>query len=312
MSQPSSPPPSTFDAPRPELCEGVAYCYDDTVEGLLSAIFAAYANHEDPLDVVPERCLQPRLGQRVLPIETDVSHAQRVARTLKDRCGWKAFHAVRCAALSEFPDAGTSAYRFVRYALDEQKRRSCGRCRKRSSCRGATGQGPCPRLAGRALSDITHPAVEPMHRIMRSVSQECEHMRQFIRFEHLEGPQASFWFARCNPKSSVVPLIMGHFAERFNVQPFVIYDEGHQLAGVYEGSGWHLVKAEGELSLPPRAAEEALAQAAWRRFYHAVSVESRYHPELRRHFMPKRFWRNITELQEEVPTSLGRPQGRQA
>ncbi len=314
LAQGSHPPAST-PAPTPalataapqaaaELCEGVAYVYDDTVEGLLSAIFAAYANHEDPSDVAPERCLQPRLGQRIAFVETDPAHARRVARTLKERCGWKAFHAVRCAALSELPDAGTAAYRFVRYALDEQKQRDCGRCRKRRSCRGASGQGPCPRLAGRALSDITHPCVEPMHRITRSISQECEHMRQFIRFEHLHDARSDLWFARCNPKSSVVPLIMGHFVERFNIQPFVIYDEVHSLAGVYEGRDWYLVRAEGELSLPGAAAEEALMQTAWRRFYQAVSVESRYHPELRQHFMPKRFWRNLTELQQEVPRSL--------
>ena len=304
---PAARPATLAGAPlAAELYDSVAYCYDDTVEGLLSAIFAAYANHEDPEDVAPERCLRPRLGQRVARIATDASHARRVARTLKDRCGWRAFHGVRCAALSEFDDAGTAAYRFVRYALDQQKQRDCARCRKRASCKGASGQGGCPRQAGRALSDITHPAVEPMHRIMRSISQECEHMRQFIRFEHLRGAGADLWFARCNPKSSVVPLIMGHFVERFSVQPFVIYDENHGIAGVYEGSDWHLVRAEGELALPHQADEEALMQTAWRSFYRAVSVESRYHPELRQHFMPKRFWKNLTELQEELPVALAR------
>ena len=314
LAQGSHPPAST-PAPTPalataapqaaaELCEGVAYVYDDTVEGLLSAIFAAYANHEDPSDVAPERCLQPRLGQRIAFVETDPAHARRVARTLKERCGWKAFHAVRCAALSELPDAGTAAYRFVRYALDEQKQRDCGRCRKRRSCRGASGQGPCPRLAGRALSDITHPCVEPMHRITRSISQECEHMRQFIRFEHLQGEGVDVWFARCNPKSSVIPLVMGHFVERFNVQPFIIYDENHGLAGVYEGSRWYFVRAEDAPELPSQAGEERLMQAAWRRFYRAVAVESRYNPELRQRFMPQRFWKNLTEMQDELPTAL--------
>lgn len=289
-----------------EAYESVAYVYDGSLEGLLSAIFAAYANHADPEDVVPSGQLQPRLGQQVSAIETNVGHAERVARTLRDRCGWKAYCAVRDAALYEGEGAGTAAYRFVRYALDQHKRRDCAGCRKRPSCPGARGQGGCPRLRGRALSDITHPAVEPLHRIQRAVSSECEHVRQFARFEHLRGQGVDVWFARCNPKAAVVPLVMDHFVDRFNVQPFILYDEAHGMAGVYEGTRWYLVRTEGldELALPAQAEEERLMQAAWRRFYHSVAVESRYNPELRRHFMPKRFWRNITEMQEEIPTAL--------
>lgn len=42
---------------------------------------------------------------------------------------------------------------------------------------------------------------------------------------------------------------------------------------------------------------------AWRTFYKSVSIDARYHPELRRQFMPKRFWKNLTELQES-PAAL--------
>ena len=63
-------------------------------------------------------------------------------------------------------------------------------------------------------------------------------MRQFVRFQHLAGEGADVWFARVNPKASVVPLIMDHFVERLGVQPFIIYDEVHHLAGVYDGGDW--------------------------------------------------------------------------
>ncbi|WP_172135455.1 TIGR03915 family putative DNA repair protein [Adlercreutzia sp. ZJ473] len=288
---------------QPEVYDEVAYVYDGTLEGLLSAIFAAYANHEDPSDVVREGVMQPRLAQRLARIETDVSHADRVRRGLCRACGHQAFGAVKKAALSAREDAGTAAYRFVRYAMDSQKKRDCARCRKRATCSGAQGRGPCPRQRGRALSDVTHPAVEPLFRIARAVDQECEHMRQFIRFEHLRSDEADVWFARCNPRDSVVPLVMGHFVERFSIQPFIIYDENHHLAGVFDGSTWYLVRTDDPatslLELPGHAADEAAMQQAWKRFYRTVAVESRYNPELRRHFMPKRFWRNLTEMQED-------------
>ena len=42
---------------------------------------------------------------------------------------------------------------------------------------------------------------------------------------------------------------------------------------------------------------------AWKRFYAAVAIKERYNPELRRGFMPKRLWGNITEMQERIPSN---------
>lgn len=297
--------PSTVAA---EIYDEVAYSYDGTLEGLLSAIFAAYERHEYPSDVTPDRFLQPRLGQRVSYIDTDFSHADRVAAGIRRLCGSYSFEAVKRAALSDDPAAGTAAYRFVRFAIDEQNRRDCATCRKSSTCSGARNKGPCPRRRAAAFSDITHPAVEPLFKITRAVNNECEHMRQFIRFEHLRDEEGhDVWFARCNPNASVVPLIMGHFVERFSVQPFIIYDEVHHLAGVYDGDEWYLVNTGNAenltVPLPDPVAQEALYSEAWRTFYRCVSIDARYNPELRRHFMPKRFWKNITEMQENTGSS---------
>ena len=57
-------------SPPPDIYDEVAYAYDGSLEGLLSAVFAAYERHERPTDVAPEERLQPRLGQRVALIRT--------------------------------------------------------------------------------------------------------------------------------------------------------------------------------------------------------------------------------------------------
>ena len=70
------------------------------------------------------------------------------------------------------------------------------------------------------------------------------------------------------------------------------------MAGMSAGGRWELVRTDG-ISQPERAQEETSMQDAWKRFYKALSVESRYNPELRRQFIPKRLWDNITELRDE-------------
>ena len=291
----------TPEQPLPD----VAYCYDGTLEGLFSAIFEAYARHEDPQDVAPERTLQPRLGQTVRYCETDVAHTERVQRGIKRTCGSASFEMVMQASLSDDPLTGTIVYRFIRYAMEQKRPHNCAGCKRRGSC-GGPSMG-CPlRTKGSVLSDITHPAVEPLLRLSRAVLNERHRMIQFLRFEQLEN---GVWLSRCNPNASVVPLLMGWFRARFGTQPFIIYDEVHHLAGVCEGDGWHLV-ATTELTVPDKTANEKLMQAAWKCFYHTVAVESRYNPELRRQFMPKRFWKNMLEMHEDLPgNELATPSG---
>lgn len=271
----------------------LAYVYDGSLEGLLSAIFTAYACKEDPSDVVIAKNLQPRLGQEMRDIESDMDVALRVQKGICRTCGPVVFDAVKSASLSDDPAAGSIVYRFVRYAMAKHKPHDCTGCPRKMRCGGL-----CTRSQkNSALNDIVHPSVAPFHELNRAVYNERHRMLQFLRFEHMEG---DVWFARCNPAASVVPLIMDWFAGRFNTQAFMIYDENHRIAGVYEGKEWYLVKTD-SLMLPEHSAEEEVMQTAWKRFYNTIAVESRYNPELRRQFMPKRFWKNITEMKETLP-----------
>ena len=275
----------------------VAYCHDGTLEGLLSAVFEAYARREDPQDVASAHVLQPRLGQTVRAIETNVEHAVRVQKGIRRACGQASFETVMHASLSDDPNAGTVVYRFIRYAMAQNRPHSCARCPKRRGCAGPSACTARGRRGDSVLNDLAHPAVGPLLKLDRSVMNERHRMLQFLRFEHLEN---GVWFARCNPSAAVVPLIMDWFTGRFNTQPFIIFDEAHGMAGVYEGRDWYLVESK-TVDLPERAAEERLMQQAWKRFYDTVAVEARYNPELRRQFMPKRFWKNLTEMQEDLP-----------
>jgi probable DNA metabolism protein len=259
-----------------EPIQNIAYIYDGSTEGLLTAVFMVYANHENPQDVVREGILQPRLGQSTLTIETDNALAKRVQAGIRKRGGKPAWEIVLEASLSDEPDVGTLIYRFIRLIMS------------RSAARNA-----------RIPNELTDPVVGPVLKLQRFVRNERHHMQQFLRFEHFEG---GLWFAKCNPNANVVPLLMDWFSGRFNTQRFVIYDEVHHVAGIYDGVDWWLAQTN-SLHLPSHTEEERLMQTAWKDFYKAVSISARYHPELRRQFMPKRFWKNILEVRDELPNS---------
>lgn len=245
----------------------LAYSYDGTLEGLFSAIFAAYANHENPLDIAPRDRLQLRLGQEERQIETNVAHAQRVARSIASAGGKATFEAVKKASVSSDPHVGTTVFHFVQKLMKER---------------------------GYLLNQLADPVVGELMRLVKAVDVECERMRQFVRFSHLES---GGWFAVCNPRDNVIPLVMNWFAARFNDQSFAIYDEVHHIAGVYEKNSWYLVSTSC-FNAPIYSSEECLMQDAWRLFYRTLSIDARYNPELRRQHMPVRYWCNLTEMQQ--------------
>ena len=262
----------------------VAYTYDGTMEGLFTAVFKAYENHEDPTDVCPKDRFQPRLGQFVQPIDTQIHLAERVAKGIINKCGEQTYNYIKRACLVDDPQAGSHIYRFIRYAM---------------------------KTGSQARHHLTSPLVAPLEAYNSFVLNEAENMRQFVRFRELEN---GLFFASIHPKANVIPLCMDGFAARFNTQPFVIYDETHRLAGVYEGPEglpdrtrlwgnphWYLISvdAQADLNIPAEAPEESVMQKAWKSFYRATTIAARYHPELQQHFMPKRFWKDLVELQED-------------
>ena len=148
------------------------------------------------------------------------------------------------------------------------------------------------------LEELANPIVSDLMRLERHAMNETERMRQFVRFSHLDN---GVWFARCNPNANVIPLVMSYFAARLNDQPFIIYDERHHVAGVYDGRTWSLVSGDA-VNVGPCAENDALMEEAWKRFYNALSIDARYNPELRRSFMPVRLWRNLPEMQPRCDT----------
>ena len=52
------------------------------------------------------------------------------------------------------------------------------------------------------------------------------------------------------------------------------------------------------IELPPESPEEQQYQAMWRTFYDTIGIEGRRNETCRRTHMPKRYWRELTEMQQ--------------
>ncbi len=246
----------------------IAYLYDGSWEGVLSAVFAAYANKEQPKRIVPEEDVQLEFNQQTRKIQTDAILAQRVEQGVLRQLGSQALETIGVAFLSEDLDKGTIIYNYIRTGL-------------------AMGR--------RIYNALTQDAVLAIDRINLSTKRESHQFQQFTRFSLMDN---QVYFGRITPKNNVLPLIMPYFVDRFTDQPFLLLDGVHHLAGVYDTKEWQIVEAQ-DFILPNLSTEELEYRRLWKQFYHSVAIEERTNPTCRRNHMPKRFWANMTEFMAE-------------
>lgn len=241
------------------------YTFDGSLEGLLSVVFSAYAEHVMPRDISCRQSAQGDLLCETRDVEVDLAHARRVRSAIRSRFSDDTYEHIEIAFLSDEPSRHMIIYRYIRHLFDAS----------------SPGRG-----------DLCDDDIAAFERLWKSVYNERHRILQFLRFSRMEG---DVYFARVAPKANVVPLVMEHFSARFNTQPFLIYDERHHVAGVYDLSSWYLVSTD-RITVPECVPDEPAYRRLWKTFYDHICNERRYNPRLRAQLVPKRLWGNMTEM----------------
>lgn len=243
----------------------LAYLYDGSFDGLLSCVFAAYITRRWPDELIEQDNRQLAFNQQTVQIVTDDVQARRVERGIVNKMGSPVLQKIWMVMLSASPERGTVLLRYIRRGF-------------------AIGR--------RIYSDLAHPDVLAVEKLYRPVQRESCAFREFLRFSQMEG---SVYYARISPEHQIVSLLMPHFVDRFSDQPFLIHDDVHEVAGVYDTREWYLIGTQG-MAIPDITAEELDYRRMWKLFYHTIAIQERLNPKCRRGLMPKKYWKNLTEM----------------
>ena len=240
----------------------VIFRYDGSLEGLLCCVFESYRSHRLPLDIWTAE--EPRLS--LVPefsVPSRREEAARVWRRLRqlspDAATW-----VRTGFLSGEEDKAMALHSFLCLVFD---------------------------LGRKATGLLGDPVVARAFQLQRQVQNEACRFLEFLRFQDLGG----LLTARIEPEAFVLPLMSGHFAERFPGEAFLIHDAVHGAALFHQEGRTMLFPVE-KLELPSPTPEEKRFQSLWRRYYNAVSIRERENSQCRRSHCPKRFWKDMTEF----------------
>ena len=242
--------------------------YDGTFDGFLSAVLEAY-RRKPRADKIEETDCQQEFGARYEEIESNFEDAQRVAAGIEKTMGTVAYEKVWTAFLSDDPKKSQKLYQYICFGMK----------------------------VGRLVNDdLTSDCVQAVEKMTALVRREAHKWIEFVRFGKLEG---GIWYAKIAPQNFVLPMLMPHFSARFNDMPFLLHDETHQQVAVYDLHGWQII-SDKTMQLPPYSAEEAEFRRLWRCFYDTVAIRERVNPALRRQLMPKKYWKNIIEMQPDL------------
>ena len=251
--------------------EHILIC-EDTLEGILTAVYTAYEKHYRPEQtaIVTSEEGNLRLFAVYDHILTDSDKSEKVIRTLKRRFGEEGFYIFCLALASTGEDKATVVYRTI--------------------ARGLTLRRPFSVFARHA-----DPEVDRIQKLKYNAWHEMHQLLGFVRFRELKN---GVLFSRIHPKNNVLPFLADHFSDRFPGEHFLILDEGRDLFVVHEaGKPWFLAQGpEFKKEDVKESGEEGLYQELFRHFCHTIAIEARGNMALQRGMLPLRFRPYMTEF----------------
>ncbi|MDE6490468.1 MAG: TIGR03915 family putative DNA repair protein, partial [Muribaculaceae bacterium] len=237
------------------------FVYDGTWEGMLSAVFDAFATHSCRAELIRDDDPRPMFGGEIHEVVTSDSSWQRVWRGLRSRMEPQALSVLTTAFLSDDRATDMPVFRYMIKIFTRQKG---------------------------AERDFSDPDMLEVLRAARRVRGEAHRLLQFVRFQKASD---GTYFAMVEPLYNVLPMAVGHFRDRFADQPFVIYDRRRDYGYYYDGKGeartitmpadlYHI--RTGRLADDVMDPDERLSQRMWRTYFKAIAIRERINPRKQR------------------------------
>ncbi|QSF45319.1 TIGR03915 family putative DNA repair protein [Paenibacillus tianjinensis] len=246
----------------------LAYTYDGSFEGLLCCVFESYEWKETPLAI---HSLEE--GQGLLLeskwIETDSVKADRVLRSIPLKISPEAEELVRLGFWSNAMDKEMLLLNFLYLGFTHGRR---------------------------VMNMLADDTVSALNKAVQQLRREGHHYLGFVRFS-VYGPVMA---AVIEPRGYILPVIEDHFCDRFQNESFMIYDKTHGMALLHQPGRQAIIPLQEWIPPEPDEAEAAYRRL-WQGFYNAIGIKERKNDRLRASLMPKRYWKQLPEMNGNAP-----------
>jgi len=241
----------------------VAYLYDGSFEGLLCCVYESYYRKEIPSLIFDYEEVQETLFP-VKEIATDQVAAAKVEHSIGLQISNEALNLVRLCFFSKMENREMTILMFLRMGY---------------------------KIGSPVTNMLAHDVVRAITKSAQNVQRESHYYMEFLRFSEYNDVLVAI----IEPKNFVLPMIYGHYCDRFPSEQFMIYDKSNKCAFIYYNGRKRMIELS-HLELPEIGVKEEKIRALWKQFYNTIAIEGRINPKLRMGNMPKRYWTHMTEF----------------
>lgn len=244
------------------------FIYDNSFEGLLTAIFYAYGEKLDCC-ITREKNFIPSLLNEVIEVKTEMDKFKCVYKSISEKLNNSVlrniYHLFLCDDISE---SDTLVLNYLKL---------------------------CYRYGVSINLAKNNDIIILVDKYCKKVSHEAHILTGFVRFKEV-APLT--FYSSIEPDHNVLPLLIDHFTKRFSDQNFIIHDLKRSSALVYNKDTAiisEFTKEQAEKFINSTSDKEL--ENLWSIFYKATDIEERKNLRLQRQMMPKRYWKHIFETQ---------------
>lgn len=242
------------------------FIYDNTFEGLLTAIFYAYPEKEECI-ITPNKMYLPNLLFEAHNITTEGDKFNRVYKSIEEKLTFQVLKNIYYLYLSSHRDSKTLALQYLKL---------------------------CYRYGSNVNLAKNNDIIIKVDRYCKQVSYEAHRFTGFVRFKEIGHLT---FYSSIAPDHNILPLLINHFTKRFSDEYFIIHDTKREMAIIYDKKSAIITDFSNEqASLLTSANSDYKFESLWKTFYKSVNIEDRKNHRLRNQYMPKRYWDNLTEL----------------
>ena len=143
--------------------------------------------------------------------------------------------------------------------------------------------------------------VNLVYKLSHKVTMEAHKMKGFLRFKHMKN---NFYYAEINPTSNVLSLIVNHFKNRLSNERWVIKDVKRKIFSVYDLNKIIYLEEKSIIKLNINEDENEInIENLWKSFFNTIGIKERKNKKCQISFMPKKYWKYITEMRDEYEKS---------
>ncbi len=243
------------------------YLYDGSFEGLLTAIFDAWKDRDPVVSIVSRTGYVPSFLDQPREVKTDFDKFNRVYSSIEKKISAHAGRIIYRVWLSEDNRAADLILHFLK-----------------------TGY----RIGAAVTNYIQDPMINNAIELNKKVGREVHRFLGLMRFKEISK---GIFYAGYEPDHNITVLVAPHFTERLASQPFIIHDKKRNICAVFDGKD--LALSDEVPAIPDTGTEtEDQYAALWKTFFKTVAIRERKNIRTQMQFMPKKYWKNLTEMQD--------------